>query len=246
MKKVTNFRDLAAAFTGSNVQIKRGLLFRSGHFDRVKSSCKEFKELGLKTLIDLRLKGEGKTNRFGATLNVISLPLGSDREIRVKVKPLINKKGAEREIAEIFTAEYGLMPEKNREQVARLFSILTDEANYPLAFHCRAGKDRTGFIAALLQLTLGLDEERIIDDYLHSNKHYLPKIQKGLKVVRLLTLGLFRGRNIEYIVTVRREYIEALLAAINEHDGGVRGYLNSCGVSDEMIEHFREVALCGS
>lgn len=246
MKKVTNFRDLATAFAGSNVQIKRGLLFRSGHFDRVKGSCKEFKEPGLKTLIDLRLKGEGKAKRFGSALNVISLPLGSDRDIRVKIKPLVNKKGVEREIAEIFTAEYGLMPEKNREQVARLFSILTDEANYPLVFHCRAGKDRTGFIAALLQLTLGLDEERIIDDYLHSNRHYLPKIQKGLKLVRLLTLGLFRGRNIEYIVTVRREYIEALISTINERYGGVRGYLKSCGVTDEAIERFREVVLCGS
>lgn len=243
MRKVTNFRDLATAFAGSEVMIKPGLLFRSGHFDRVKVSSAELKEIGLRTLIDLRLIGEGKAKRFGSAINVISLPLGSDRDIRVQIKPLVNKKGAEQEIEEIFTGEYSLMPEKNREQVGRLFNILTEEVNYPLAIHCRAGKDRTGFIAALLQLTLGLDEERIIDDYLHSNKHYLPKIQKGLKVVRLLTLGLFRGRNVEYIVTVRREYIEALISTINERYGGVRGYLNSCGVSDEVIERFRGIFL---
>ena len=35
----------------------------------------------------------------------------------------------------------------------------------PVVFHCTAGKDRTGVLAAILLLRLGVDEEDIIADY---------------------------------------------------------------------------------
>lgn len=50
-----------------------------------------------------------------------------------------------------------------------LLILPQDEA---LVFHCSAGKDRTGMIAALILSVLGVDDETIIKDYLLTNQLY--------------------------------------------------------------------------
>lgn len=61
----------------------------------------------------------------------------------------------------------------------KLFSLLQNEENIPLMFHCSAGKDRTGMAAALVLSSLGVDEETILDDYLLSNFYLADKRQKS-------------------------------------------------------------------
>ena len=55
-------------------------------------------------------------------------------------------------------------PEYGRLLVAAL-EIMAEPANYPLVFHCMAGKDRTGVLAAVALSILGVSDEDIIDDY---------------------------------------------------------------------------------
>lgn len=45
-------------------------------------------------------------------------------------------------------------------------------AKEALVFHCSAGKDRTGMMAALILKTLGVDDQTIIKDYLLTNQLY--------------------------------------------------------------------------
>lgn len=42
-------------------------------------------------------------------------------------------------------------------------------AGRPLLAHCFAGKDRTGFIVAVVLEAIGLDRDSILTDYLRSN-----------------------------------------------------------------------------
>ena len=46
----------------------------------------------------------------------------------------------------------------------RLLVQVVLEEEVPVLFHCSAGKDRTGFGAALLLLLLDVDEETILND----------------------------------------------------------------------------------
>ena len=50
------------------------------------------------------------------------------------------------------------------------FFTLLQRNDDPLVFHCTAGKDRTGWAAALLLTALGVDEEQIMEDYLLTNQ----------------------------------------------------------------------------
>ena len=43
--------------------------------------------------------------------------------------------------------------------------IIAEPENHPLVFHCNAGKDRTGSLAAVVLGVLGVMDEDIIEDY---------------------------------------------------------------------------------
>ena len=58
-----------------------------------------------------------------------------------------------------------------RKQAPRLVEFFkhVQHARAPLVFHCTAGKDRTGFAAALILLSLGVQREAVMQDYLLTN-----------------------------------------------------------------------------
>ena len=55
--------------------------------------------------------------------------------------------------------------EIGRGAFARAIGILADAANYPIVFHCAAGKDRTGVLAALILDIVGVERRAIVEDY---------------------------------------------------------------------------------
>ena len=55
------------------------------------------------------------------------------------------------------------------EKVKAFFDILSDSANYPIAFHCKIGTDRTGSLTYLLLALLGVSEDDIYTDFVFSN-----------------------------------------------------------------------------
>src|SRR5918996_443822 len=48
---------------------------------------------------------------------------------------------------------------------AALAAIASEVADHPTVFHCTAGKDRTGIVAALVLALLGVSEDDIVADY---------------------------------------------------------------------------------
>lgn len=59
----------------------------------------------------------------------------------------------------------------NSAQFARFFQMLL-ASDAPLVFHCTAGKDRTGWAATLLLMTLGVPRDVVLHDYLLTNDYY--------------------------------------------------------------------------
>ena len=59
----------------------------------------------------------------------------------------------------------------NADRFAALFHAMLSSDD-PLVFHCTAGKDRTGFAAALILHTLGVSQADIMADYLLTNTLY--------------------------------------------------------------------------
>jgi hypothetical protein len=65
------------------------------------------------------------------------------------------------------------------DQVANAIRLLADEGNGPTVFHCAAGKDRTGILAALVLSIVGVDAAAVVADYELTNER-LPRVDARL------------------------------------------------------------------
>jgi protein-tyrosine phosphatase len=88
-----------------------------------------------------------------------------------------------------------------RERFASVLRLLASPDAPPVLFHCTAGKDRTGWTAALVLTALGVDQETVLADYLLTNVRSAALIDqivesfhhRGLMEEPSLLLPLFRA-----------------------------------------------------
>lgn len=154
---VKNVRDVGGWNTLDGGKVKQGLLFRCGRMNESNTSEVniEVTKSGIETMVgylgiktDIDLRGNGEKEIGGIT----SSPLGESVAYRNTAMPYD---------PDIFVG--------NEEQLLEVFHILSDESNYPIAFHCNIGTDRTGMIAFLVNGLLGVCEEDLYKDYCFSN-----------------------------------------------------------------------------
>lgn len=112
---------------------------------------------------------------------------------------------------------------------------------HPVLFHCAAGKDRTGVVAALLLSVLGVAEDDIVEDYLLSAESV------ELVIARLVRMDVYAAMLADSSIDdqmPRAEHILGLLTWLDER-GGVEAWLLEGGVSADEIAAFREAMLVG-
>jgi protein-tyrosine phosphatase len=118
-----------------------------------------------------------------------------------------------------------------------LFRDLAIESNRPALVHCIAGKDRTGWVAAALQLLLDVPEEAVMDHFLESRLHLGPLVEPipNAFAARCSDPELFRP-----ILDVRPSYLEAALDEIRAGYGSIERYFSvGLGVDDATQEALR-------
>lgn len=72
-------------------------------------------------------------------------------------------------VGEFMKGLYRYMVEERAEAYAPILHLLADDPDALILFHCTNGKDRTGFLAAMLLLLAGVPEEVILSDYSLTN-----------------------------------------------------------------------------
>jgi len=122
----------------------------------------------------------------------------------------------------------------NGPQYRAVFELIARQKDGAVLFHCTAGKDRTGMIAALLQSLAGVPRRQIIHDYSLS-AHYLGDALKGPQMEQMLRLN----PRIAALMGSPPEAMEAYLNALERQHGGAQAYLRSIGVSDMDVQQLR-------
>jgi protein-tyrosine phosphatase len=127
----------------------------------------------------------------------------------------------------------------NTDAFLKIFKILLDEPQNPMLFHCMAGKDRTGVVAALILSALGVPREVIEQDYLYTNQAS-EEMKKGFEAI-----GYTMPKHIDQAVVIamyeaRIEYIQAYFDEIESRFGNVDSYLlEALGLESEDINLLR-------
>ena len=106
----------------------------------------------------------------------------------------------------------------NTLRFSELFGHLLDD-DRPLVFHCTAGKDRTGFAAALILLALGVPRTVVMQDYLLTNDHY--------RQPKMGAPGLVSQDVLDVLWRVQPDFLEAALRTVEAGYGSVDRYLES-------------------
>nr|WP_232523442.1 tyrosine-protein phosphatase [Nocardioides sp. MAH-18] len=235
-----NFRDVAGPGDGyptvAGRRVRRGVFFRSNELQLTDADAATLAGLGITTIHDLRgaLEVEAHPDVAvpGATwvhVEVSGIPMEM-------VSGLADVDAALRVMREVYVA-FVRSPEA-RASYARL---LTDLATAPLPqlFHCTAGKDRTGWAAALLLELAGVDRETILADYLLTNDVSSATREKYLALIAE-HLGADEVAVYEPTMVVEPGYLDAAYAAVAEDFGSVDGYLRSgLGLADDVLAELR-------
>lgn len=130
--------------------------------------------------------------------------------------------------------------------IGEIMGTLADEGDHASVFHCGAGKDRTGIVAALLLGIAGVPYETIAADYAltalylkdPNRDHENPDPMFISESVRANT-DPDRQPLPVYMFSCLPETMRLALAFLDENYGGVEDYVRKIGVTDAQIDRLR-------
>jgi protein-tyrosine phosphatase len=146
---VYNLRDLGGLVGLGGRLVRRGRVYRSD-FPGFSLDDEAVTKLGLRSVVDLRHHGEVDSEcppwaAYGVEHAVWTLAAGK---------------------TDSWHARYPAYLTHRPDTVVGAVRTVVNPASQPVLFHCAAGKDRTGVVAALVLSILGVAADDIVADYL--------------------------------------------------------------------------------
>jgi protein-tyrosine phosphatase len=170
---VHNFRDMGGYPAAGGRSTRWGRLFRAdGLFRLTGDDLEKVRDLGLRTVVDLRTFGEleerGTFPRDEHPVDFHHVPI-IDSTWSASDHPGSDDAASE-DPADFLESAYLFMLGDGPDRFANAFTKLCEPEALPAVFHCAAGKDRTGLLAMLLLGSMGVPDEYIVADYALTNE----------------------------------------------------------------------------
>lgn len=124
---------------------------------------------------------------------------------------------------------YIAMLERRRSAIGAIFTAMSD-AEGGVVFHCFAGKDRTGLIAAMVLAVAGVEPDVIAADFAETDVHLATRYEQWLAAA-----APDRRQRMRAELQCPPERILAALDHLERKWGGVPGYLEAAGVAPSGI-----------
>lgn len=231
----SNFRDLSGDLR-TTPALQPGKLYRSDHLgDLDADDARRIEKLGITRVLDLR----GVNERASAPCAVPGVKVHSiaiEPTVVQSVKKLVvaGHSLSQDDVVKHMQDTYRGLVRENKHSYTEFFGHLL-ESSEPTVFHCTAGKDRTGFAAALILHALGVPQPEIMRDFMLTNERQKPLSLEGWTLPRHIVEVLYR---------VQPEFIAAAYEAIDEDYGGVDAYLRrGIGLGEAERMRLRELYL---
>lgn len=194
----------------------RPVLFRSDHLGGLDADdAAQIEALGIRRVLDFR----GVDERASAACRLARATVHS-----LPIEPTIVQKLAEllaaghrltgADVTAHMQDTYRGFVRHNTPRFAEFFAHLL-ASDEPTVFHCTAGKDRTGFAAALLLKAVGASDEDVMRDYLLTNER--------LQLPETSRMGLPREA-MEVLWRVQPDFLDAAFAEVHAGYGSLEAY----------------------
>ena len=240
-----NYRDLGGVRVAAGT-VRDGLLFRSDDLATapagfVRTACERD---GIGHVIDLRSGAEAARTGRGpfADPSVTGYSVGYHHlPLAVETDPRAWQESLPTTVEEV-AGFYVRMTEESASTLALLLTLIAS-TDRPVVFHCAAGKDRTGVLAALVLTALGADPGAVADDYART-EHALPamlrRLREGAGSVPGLTAEAAERMARSPLARAPRETMEVFLGLMaDRHGGDPLGVLRAAGLDGSVVERLR-------
>jgi protein-tyrosine phosphatase len=236
---VFNFRDLGGYPAADGRQVRWRTVFRADGLGRLTADDVEaLRPIGLRTVVDLRTgreideRGRFPYERYPVTFHHLSV-----------IDQTWDREAARREdlpAVEFLHRAYRTMLHEGGARFAAAFTILADVEALPAVFHCAAGKDRTGLLAALVLGSLGVDRASIVSDYALT-------AESMHRVLETLRADPDRASAVDAVprsfFAAEPEAIDLVLDDIEQRHGSVRSYVRALGVDGDVLRRLDDALL---
>ncbi len=229
-----NFRDLGGARATDGRILRHHRLYRSEVLSRLtETDLQILRQLKIEAVCDLRYGVERarEINRWPTDHQPQALGFppyaGMDAVQSNGVQGRLADPDFDPAEAKAFLmAGYRLMPGALAPSLSVVFQHLLDSGGAPLLIHCTSGKDRSGFVCAMLLSALDVSPEDIVRDYLLSRERYpVEKIRQKLLSAIGKPLPHGRMETLLNLATAHPDYLTAALDQIQTEYGGTDEYL---------------------
>ncbi|MFE9324699.1 tyrosine-protein phosphatase [Nocardia sp. NPDC052278] len=198
--------------------------------------------VGLRTLIDLRNPDEVLREGYGrltgsAAVRMVNLPVRKATNVVATPAELVPD-GREYDLV----ALYRELLTGSGESIVAAARLIADAERHSVVFHCAAGKDRTGILAAMLLDAVGVPAEAIAADYALTGER-LERIRERLDALPSYH-GLPPVRT--GILAVDPDVIIRFLDELHSAQGGAAKWLRSNGLSDAELAQLRAVLVAAA
>ncbi len=187
-------------------------------------------DLGLSTVIDLRQPYELERDPTGL-LGRAGLQLHN-----VEIWGLIQEGNNEPSDRYDITALYIAALDHAGAGLAQAVRLMA-QSDGTLLFHCTAGKDRTGLVAALALEAVGVDRDTIVHDFALTHDRIEPLRERLLADAE--KNGVARS-DFGRLLGATPDLIGPALTHLEERYGGAVAYLRKHGVTETELERLRE------
>lgn len=218
--RLANLRDLAGIAVGGG-RVRADTIWRSDDVSLVTvDQADELVQAGLTAIIDLRapeeaeLTGRGVMGHFAVAYHHVPL---LETVVLPEALTEMLRGGSPADVGRW----YADLIETRTPSFVQALEVVAS-ADGPVIFHCSAGKDRTGVLAAIVLALLGADDEDIIADYAKTAE-FLPTIRLRVRPVAQALMPLRQGTR----PPVRKDASDAVPAGMDAHPDSMRTMLNA-------------------
>jgi protein-tyrosine phosphatase len=239
LSSADNFRDVAGTGTGYRTSdgghVRRGVYFRSNELVLTHEDAHSIAALGVTAVADLRSEHEIAIHPDvpvpGASwhhFDVLGIPME-------EMASLPDRAAA---VAMMERVYRGFVDEpRTRAALGALFGQLAGDGVH--LFHCSAGKDRTGWTAALLLHLAGVSDDVILADYLLTND-YSASSRAVTRRLIIDNLGEEKAEVYDPVLAAEADYLQTAYDAVAAAYGTRERYLlDGLGLAPETLDGLR-------
>ena len=236
LQGASNFRDVGGYRNAEGRRVRCGQVFRSDHLAGLtEEDLVRLQMLGIAHSLDFRGAAECAATPY-ALAGVQRVALTIEPTVIARLQALVAQGvvPTTEETVDLMRETYRDFVNHNAATFGRFLKHLLDQPT-PQVFHCTAGKDRTGFAAALLLSALGVDRPTIEHDYLLTNQLYKRDARME---------GQGHPHVMKVLWQVQPEFLHAAFDAVDAQHGGMRDYLHGAiGLSPQELVDLQRLML---